>query len=116
MDLSESHLRVFFRFSDTSSPLRRSSPRPMTSAKVCYLSSSTNKPYQLKPEGVMMWNLFLEPPISELPPLVPPEPKKLKRMKKKLDELNSKIRHVRKKKHDGLIHKWNLLRKAIEKA
>ena len=34
-------------------------------------------------------------------------------MKKKLDELNRKIRHSR-KKHDGLIHKRNSLRKAIE--
>ena len=34
-------------------------------------------------------------------------------MKKKLDELNRKIRHSR-KKHDGMIHKQNSLRKAIE--
>ena len=34
-------------------------------------------------------------------------------MKKKLDELNRKIRHSR-KKDDGMIHKRNLLRKAIE--
>ena len=34
-------------------------------------------------------------------------------MKKKLDELNRKIRHSG-KKHDGLIHKQNSLRKAIE--
>ena len=34
-------------------------------------------------------------------------------MKKKLDELNRKIRHSR-KKHDGMIHKRNSLRKAIE--
>ena len=34
-------------------------------------------------------------------------------MKKKLDELNRKIRHSR-KKHDGMIHKRNPLRKAIE--
>ena len=56
----------------------------------------------------------LEPPIVE--PSVeqpPPDPKKLKQMKKKLDELNRKIRHSR-KKHDGLIHKRNSLRKAIE--
>ena len=33
-------------------------------------------------------------------------------MKKKLDELNRKIRHSR-KKHDGMIHKRNALRKAI---
>ena len=34
-------------------------------------------------------------------------------MKKKLDELNRKIRHSR-KKHDGMIHKKNALRKATE--
>ena len=33
-------------------------------------------------------------------------------MMKKLDELNRKIRHSR-KRHDGLIHKQNSLRKAI---
>ena len=43
----------------------------------------------------------------------PTNPKKLKRMKKKLGELNRKIRHSR-KKHDGLIHKQNSLKKAIE--
>ena len=34
-------------------------------------------------------------------------------MKKKLDGLNRKIRHSR-KKHDGMIHKQNSLMKAIE--
>ena len=54
----------------------------------------------------------MEPPMEqkESPPT---NPKKLKRMKKKLDELNSKIRHSR-KKHDGMIHKRNALRKAID--
>ena len=57
---------------------------------------------------------FLEPPIVEPPIEQPsPDPKKLKRMKKKLDELNRKIRCSR-KKHDGMIHKRNSLRKAIE--
>ena len=41
------------------------------------------------------------------------DPKKLKRMKKNLDELNRKIRHS-KKRHNGLIHKRNSLRKAVE--
>ena len=41
---------------------------------------------------------------KELPP---PDPKKLKHMKKKLDELKRKIRHSR-KKHNGLIHKQTL--------
>ena len=56
---------------------------------------------------------FSEPPIVEPPMELPPDPKKLKRMKKKLDELNRKIRHSR-KRHDGLIHKQNSLRKEIE--
>ena len=41
--------------------------------------------------------------------------KKLKRMKKRLNELNRKIRHS-KKKNDWLIHKRNPLRKAIDSA
>ena len=45
----------------------------------------------------------------------PTHPKKLKQMKKKLDELNRKIRHS-KKRNDGLIHKGNSLRRAIEEA
>ena len=60
---------------------------------------------------------FLEPTIEELPPGIKlstsGDPKKLKRIKKKLDELNRKIRHSG-KKHDGMIHKRNSLRKAIE--
>ena len=62
------------------------------------------KPYHLKAKRDV-----IEPPIEEQPT----DPKKLKRMKKKLDELNRKIRHSR-KKHDGMIHKRNALRKAIE--
>ena len=45
---------------------------------------------------------------------LPPGTKKLKRMKKRLDELHRKIKHARKKKHDGLIHKGNSLRRAID--
>ena len=69
------------------------------------LAGPTLKPYQLKPKRETNVELFLEPPIVE-PPVeqAPPDPKKLKRMKKKLDELNRKIRHSR-KKQDGLIHK-----------
>ena len=81
-------------------------------------SASTLKPYQLKPKRGK--ETFIEPPMeqNELPPLLvghcmPPDPKKLKYMKKKVDELNREIRHSR-KKHDGLIHKRNSLRKAIE--
>ena len=66
------------------------------------------KPYQLKSkrDGI-------EPPIEKQRINEKVDPKKLKRMKKKLDELNRKIRHSR-KKHDGMIHKRNSLRKAIE--
>ena len=42
----------------------------------------------------------------------PTNPKQLKRMKKKLGELNRKIRHS-KKKNDGLIQKRNSLRRVI---
>ena len=61
----------------------------------------TLKPYQLKPKQGK--ETFIEPPVerAESPTT---NPKKLKHMKKKLDELNRKIRHSR-KKHDGLIHK-----------
>ena len=45
---------------------------------------------------------FLEPPIAEPPMELLPDPKNLKRMKKKLDELNRKIRRS-KKKNNGLI-------------
>ena len=59
----------------------------------------------------------MEPPVEQPPPGTKPptsgDPKKLKRMKKKLDELNRKIRHSR-KRHHGLIHKQNSLRKVIE--
>ena len=43
----------------------------------------------------------------------PTNPKQIKHMKKKLDELNGKLRHS-KKKNDRLIYKRNSLRKAIE--
>ena len=53
----------------------------------------------------------MEPPIVEPPMELPPDLKKVKRMK--LDQLNRKIRHS-KKKNNGLIHKRNSLRKVIE--
>ena len=63
----------------------------------------------------------MEPTIVEPPTELPPgakrpargDPKRLKQIKKKLDVLNRKIRHS-KKKNNGLIHKQNSLRKAIE--
>ena len=71
------------------------------------------KPYQLRSNRGKRLEPLLEPPIVE-PPLEQTLPgakrptsrdkKKLKRMKKRLDELNRKIRHSR-KKHDGMIHK-----------
>ena len=68
------------------------------------------EPYQLKPKRDD--ETFIEP-LTEEQSNTSIDPKKLKRMKKKLDELNRKIRHSR-KKHDGMIHKTNALRKAIE--
>ena len=61
------------------------------------------------------------PPSIGVPPFKPKKMgeevktdlKKLKRMKKKLGDLNRKIRRS-KKKHNCLIHKRNSLRKAIE--
>ena len=77
-------------------------------------SAPTLKPYQLKPKRAK------EPPMEqkELPSsgakcTASGDPKKLKRMKKKLDELIRKFRHS-KKRHNRLIHKRNSLRKAIE--
>ena len=96
--------------------LRSSAPRPPPrQAPRPHPKRDTEfKPYQLKPKRDTNVEPFLEPPIVEPPIEQPsPDPKKLKRMKKKLDELNRKIRHSR-KKHDGMIHKRNSLRKAIE--
>ena len=58
---------------------------------------------------------FIELPIEEREQQANGKvvPKKLKRMKKKLGELNRKIRHSR-KRHEGMIHKRNALRKVIE--
>ena len=73
------------------------------------------KPYQLKAKRDI-----IGPPIEERSD-TSIDPKKLKRMKKRLDlkrmkkwldELNRKIRHSR-KKSDGMVHKRNALRKAI---
>ena len=58
----------------------------------------TLKPYQLKPKRGK--ETFIEPPVEQ----PPPDPKKLKQMKKKLDDLNRKIRHSM-KRSDLLIHK-----------
>ena len=68
------------------------------------------RPYKLKAKREK--ETFIEPPMEqkESPPT---NPKQLKRMKKKLGELNRKIRHS-KKKNDGLIHKRNSLRRVIE--
>ena len=72
------------------------------------------KPYQLRSKNGKRLEPFLEPPVEQTPPgPASGDPKQLKRMKKKLDELNRKIRHSR-KKHDGMIHKRNSLRKVIE--
>ena len=67
-------------------------------------------PYQLRSKKRK--EEFIKRPIEdeEVPK---PDPKKLKQMKKKLNELNRKIKHS-KKKNDGMIHKRNALRKAID--
>ena len=56
---------------------------------------------------------FVEPLIEDRQANEKVDPKKLKRMKKKSDELNRKIRHSRKKRN-GMVHKRNALRKVIE--
>ena len=79
------------------------------------LAGPIPKLYWLKPKRGK--ETFMEPPMEQPPSgakcPTSGDPKKLKRMKKRLDELNRKIRHSR-KKHNGLIHKQNFLRKAIE--
>ena len=50
----------------------------------------------------------------EEPPKVKYDPKKLKRIKQDLAELNKKIRRRSKKKHDHVIRRKNNLKKAID--
>ena len=76
-------------------------PRPLVGPKQPEL-----RPYQLKPKR----GKLIEPPMEQR---APTNPKQIKCMKKKLDELNSKIRHS-KNKDNGLIHKRNSLRRVIE--
>ena len=73
------------------------------------------KPYELKSKREEEGKEFKDLQPSETNPIPNGKEmaKKLERMKKKLNELNRKIRHS-KKKNDGLIHKRNALRKAIE--
>ena len=65
------------------------------------LQPLTLKPYQLKTKRGK--ETFIES-LMEQKESPPTNPKKLKCMKKKLDELSRKIRHSR-MNHDGLIHK-----------
>ena len=100
--------------------IRNNPPPPVpqpTSSKYAKFKS-----YQLRSQRDKTSEPFLEPPVEQTPPgpatserdaSTSGDPKKLKRMKKKLDELNRKIRHSR-KKHDGMIHKRNSLIKVIE--
>ena len=67
------------------------------------------RPYQLKPKSGK--GTFIEPPVEEKE-LPPSNPEQIKCMKKKLDELNRKIRHS-KNKNNGLIHGRSSLRRAI---
>ena len=91
---------------------------PLLAGHSEYWSAPTLKSYQLKPKRrkealpTPEVETFIEPPMEwkESPST---NPKKLKHMKKKLDELNRKIRHS-KKKNNELIHKQNSLRKAVE--
>ena len=86
--------------------LRSSAPQPRP----------PERPQHRSPEPTDLKSCQLQPkkgrePTVERPSVV--DERKLKRMKKKLDELNRKVIHAR-KKHNGLIHKRNSLRKAIE--
>ena len=92
-------------------------PRPIPLSHPILPPPPEFRPYQLRPKRGK--EVFMEPPLAL--PIVPIackavqsiDPKKLKRMKKKLDELNMKIRHS-KRKHNGIIHKRNSLKKVIE--
>ena len=64
---------------------------------------TTFKPYQLKTKRGKEPHMEQEPTPTYNP----------KKLKKKLDELNRKISHSE-KKHDGLIHKQNSIKKVIE--
>ena len=84
--------------------LEERNPQPVRSMLQSTSRPTTEfKPYQLKPKRGTNMEPFLEPPIVEPPTELPPDPKNLKQMKK-LDELNRKIRHS-KKRHNRLIHK-----------
>ena len=94
--------------------IRNNPPPPVTQPTSSKYAKFTS--YQLRSKRDKRSEPFLEPPVEQAPPgpaTASGDPKKRKRMKKKLDELNRKIRHSR-KKHDGMIHKRNSLRKAIE--
>ena len=70
------------------------------------------KPYQLKDKGSTIGDV--QPPKNERKSKSTTfDPKKLKRMKRDLAELNKKIRQSR-KKQNNLIHKRNNLKKVID--
>ena len=81
--------------------LEERNPQPLQPPLLLGCSTPTLKPYQLKPKRGKETFIELPAEQAESPTT---NPMKLKRMKKKLDELNRKIRHSR-KKHDGLIRK-----------
>ena len=68
------------------------------------------KPYQLKPKRGK--ETFIEPPMKQ-EPTPTSNPKQIKRMKKKLGNLNKKIRYS-KKKQNNLISKRNSIKKKIK--
>ena len=69
-------------------------------------STTTFEPYQLKPKRGK-----IKPHVEVSPP--PSKPKQIKCMKKKLGNLNKKIRHS-KKNHNNLVSKQNSIKKKIE--
>ena len=91
-------------------PALRPPPRLIPPPRPPPRPASPPRPYQLRPKRGK--ETFIEPPMEQRESLST-SPKQIKWMKKKLDKLNKKIRHS-KKKNDVLIHKRNSLRRAIE--
>ena len=92
--------------------LEERNPQPPASQNPRPKPVTTFKPYQLKPKRGQ--ETFIEPPVEqkEVPP--PPNAKQIKRITKKQDKLNKKIRHS-KRKHNDLISKQNSIRKKVKK-
>ena len=93
---------------DRPRPTPRPSPKPIPAPRPRPIPPP--RPYQLKPKRGK--ETFIEPPVEqkELPPA---NLKQFKRMEKKLDKLNKKIRHSE-KDHNNLISKRNSIKKKIK--